>query len=149
MHWSAPEYSYHNKDVAWYAAVFGIAVGLVLLALWQRNFLFVVFIIVAAITLMAWGRRQPAIIEFELSNAGLRIGGEQFAKESFNGFYLKNFGKDWSRLYLKKSGKLSNYLVLLLPKNIFDMVRNSCLNHWAEIERQESLVDTLADFFGF
>ena len=149
MKWSAPEYIQHDKDLSWYFLVIIIVAIIVVISLWQRNFLFAVFSVVAAFTLIAWARRQPNTIHFELDNNGLKIENSFYPKEGFTKFAIKNIDNQWSKLLLKKKHKVAFDLVIPVPTEEIDSVRGQCLNSWTETEYHESLVDELAEWLRF
>lgn len=147
--WSAPEFTYHDKDVSWYWLVAVIAAIVTTVALWQNNFLFAVFAVIAAITLIAWGRRQPELVDFELSGDGCTVSGMLYPKERFDAFAIQSSGGQWDRLILRKKSKFRQRLVLPVPHDQIDSVKKQCLNLWEETELPASLVDELSDFFRF
>lgn len=147
--WQAPEYVYYEKDVSWFWLMIIFAILIVAFALWQHNFLFAIFTIVAAFMLMAWGYRRPDLIDFELNDSGLKIGEKFYPKENFNHFSLQKETDGWHRLFLKNKKQFSLFLTIPTPPAEFDNIRNYCLNFWTEIEREESLIDVLSNFFRF
>jgi hypothetical protein len=149
MKWSSPEYIHHDKDLSWYFLIAMIVIIIVIISLWQRNFLFAVFTIIAAATLIAWARRQPNIIHFELDGNGLKIENDFYPKEVFTKFAVKNIDAQWSKLLLQKKHKIAFDLVIPVPVDNIDSVRSQCLNLWTETEYQESLVDELAEWLRF
>lgn len=149
IQWKALEHSYHEKDISWYWLVIIFAILIAALAIWQGNFLFAVFTVIAAVTVIAWGKREPDLIDFELDNDGLKIGNKFYPKENFNHFSIKITGSEWDKLLLKKKSKLSQPLWLPIPHFEFDNIKKYCLNFWTEEEYKESLLDVLSDYFRF
>lgn len=149
IHWRAPEFIYHKKDISWYWLVVIIAVVVFAISLWQKNFLFAVFTVIAAGTLLAWGMREPRQLMFELTEEGLHIGKEFYQRDTFSHFHLiKNQG-EWDKLILQTKSKISPYFVLPVPREKFDSIKKYCLNFWTETEIEESFIDQLGDFFRF
>ena len=62
IEWQAPEYFHYQKDVSWYWLVLILGIVTIVFALWQKNFLFAVFVIIAEVLLFYWGRTQPRVI---------------------------------------------------------------------------------------
>ena len=148
--WRAPEFVYYKKDVGWYWLIAIIAILILAVSLWQKNFLFAVFIVLAAGTLITWGKRQPQQLTIELNDEGLMIGKEFHPKEKFSHFYLKKEEAAWDKLIMKTKSKISPYLIVPLPRQKFDSVKKYCLNFWTEMEEfNEPLVDQLGDFLKF
>ncbi|MEK7114818.1 MAG: hypothetical protein AAB847_00435 [Patescibacteria group bacterium] len=147
--WKAPEYHYHEKDVSWYWLVIILAIIITAIALWQRNFLFAVFTVIAGITLLVWGHRKPSLIDFELNEHGLKIGDVFYPKDLFDNFSLNKNGSEWDKLLLKKKSKISNILTIPTPQSEFDNIKKYCLNFWTEAELKESMIDDISNLLKF
>ena len=147
--WRAPEYSYFEKDISWYWLVVIVAIIVVAVSLWQRNFLFAVFTILAALILIIWGYKKPAMVEFELNERGLEINSGFYSKDRFKEFAIRKENEDYDKLMLIGKSRFSRYLVLPVPKSKLDEIKKCCLNFWAETEYKESLIDELANFIRF
>src|SRR3989344_6499487 len=147
--WQAPEYHYYEKDINWYWLVIILAIIITAIALWQRNFLFAVFTVIASITLLVWGYRKPCIIDFELNDQGLKIDEQFYSKDSFGNFYIIKQNSEWDKLLLKKKAKISSILSIPIPQNEFDKIKQYCLNFWTEAELKESMVDDIFNLLKF
>ena len=147
--WQAPEYSYFEKDIGWYWLVVIVAIVVVAVALWQRNFLFAIFAILAAFILIVWGRRKPETVEFELNERGVEIGGGFYSQDQFKQFAIRKEEGDYNKLMLIGKSRFARYLVLPMPKDKLDEIKKCCLNFWTETEFNESLIDELANFVRF
>src|SRR4051812_48043934 len=74
MQWEAPEFVYRERGVSWYWLTIIVAAAMVAFAVWQRDFLFGVFIIIAEMLAIVWANRTPRMIPFSLSERELAIG---------------------------------------------------------------------------
>jgi hypothetical protein len=63
INWQAPEFEYRPKSISWYWT-----------SIWDRNFLFGVFIVIAEVLLIAWGNDAPPTVNFVLTDSNLSIG---------------------------------------------------------------------------
>ncbi len=147
--WQASEYHYHEKDVGWYWLVIILAIIITAIALWQRNFLFAVFTVIASITLLVWGHRKPSLIDFELNDQGLKIDEAFYGKDSFSGFFIIKQNGEWDKLLLKRKTKISSILTIPIPQNEFDKIKQYCLNFWTEAELKESMIDDISSLLKF
>lgn len=75
--WDAPEYEYREKSVAWYWMSIIIAAIIIAFAIWEKNFLFGLFVVLAEILLMVWGNRPPRMVHFVMDATGIMIGDER------------------------------------------------------------------------
>lgn len=76
--WKAPEFDYYPKSSAWYWWSMLITLAFLVFAIWQKNFLFGFFVVVAEILVLSWGGKKPALVDFSLGEKGLTIGGIKF-----------------------------------------------------------------------
>jgi len=147
IRWSAPEFHYYEKDIVWYWLVLIVTLILVVIALWQKNFLFAVFLIVAALLTIAWARRTPKTIDFTLSEKGLDIGGKKFYPyEGLTGFAIVSGDQDtgFDELIVKTKGQLNALIKIIIISGESGAIKNLLSRFIPEIEYQESVSDRLA-----
>ncbi len=124
--WQAPEFEYVFKDVSWYWISLIVAAILLILALWQKNFLFAVFVVIAEAVVFSFANRFPAIWKFKIDGNGVSINfpddeigeknGEKFYSfNEINGFDIHPVDKEYKELVFKFESKFSSYLKI----NIF------------------------------
>ena len=152
LEWSAPEFHYYHKTELWYWAVAGITGLIILLALWQKNILFAVFAVVAAILVTTWGRRAPRIIAFTLSHEALVIDNKKtYYTKDVTGFAIVPTEEDPEllELVLKPKGKIAHFVKVLMPTSHHEDVKEILLTSVPEIEYEESTADRIARILRF
>ncbi len=77
IHWQAKEFEFAPKSAIWYWLSVILAVALIALAVWMKNFLFGFFILVAEILVLVWGSEVPAELDFSLDKDKLEIAGHK------------------------------------------------------------------------
>lgn len=143
--WTAPEYAYFHKDVSWYWLTVIISVLIVAFALWQRNFLFAVFVVMAEALLLFWGRRNPKNLEFKLNDKTLAIGNQTFYPyESFAGFAVRE-----NEIVFKSKNRLSPYMKISAEESKLGEIKKLLSRHLPEIEYEESLTDHIVKMLRF
>ena len=150
--WSAPEYHHYEKDISWYWLVAILGIILTAIALWQKNFLFAVFVIIAALLAINWGRRKPEIVDFILSEKGLDIGGKKnYPYESLEGFAIIELpeNSELNELVFKTRGRLNAWLKIIIANQRRDAIKEMLGQHVPEIEYQESLADHISKLLRF
>lgn len=149
--WTAPEYEHRPKDVSWFWISIIIAVVLLAAAVWQKNFLFGFFIVVAEMLLLVWGNREPREVGFLLSEKGLTVDGKKFyAWGEIRDWSAEEPGDSgWGDLLLNFNTRLKPDIRVLVPKSRFPEVKNALAEKAPETEREESVVDALQKFLGF
>lgn len=144
MKWSSPEFEYKEKSNTWFLTVITIAVVIGLLALWQTNFLFLVFTAVAALMIIVWSQKKPKVINFELDDEGLWIERVFYSYNKFGAFAIKR-----GSLLFEQKERFRPHLIVSFDKKNLDAIRKHLLDFLPEMEYHESLIDALSGFFGF
>jgi hypothetical protein len=149
--WEAPEYDHHEKGIGWYWMSIIIAVLFLAIAVWQKNYLFACFIIVAEVLVIIWANRPPNDREFTVNEKGVGIKGHKFyhysAIQSFHG--IEREYDDHDELMFHLHGKIHPTLVIKVPKEHFHSVRKSLANHLPHIHKEESFADVLSRYLRF
>ena len=149
--WQAPEFEYREKTVSWYWLSIIIAVLVLAVAVSQKNFLFVVFVILAEILILVWANREPAIVEYRLNEKGLDIGkSKSYTYGEIESFGVReNGGEEWSELVFtfKKSPRPA--LKASLPTHLLPEVKKALETILLEAEIKESAFDALERFLRF
>lgn len=73
--WQAPEFIYRRKTLGWYWLTIFAAVALIGIAVWQKNFLFGIFIVIAEILVLVWAEKPPRLVPMALTREGVAIEG--------------------------------------------------------------------------
>ena len=148
--WQAPEFRYHDKDVSWFWLSV-IAAGIIfLIALWQKNLLFGIFIILAETMVLFWAKEFPKNIQFKLDKRGVHIGKiKSYLYEDISGFHIIEENDRMAELVLKTKTKLHPYVKILLVNEDVPDIKEFLKNHLEEIEYEESLSDGISRLIGF
>ncbi len=77
IEWQAPEFEYREKDISWYWLSIIVAVLILSVSVWQKNFLFAAFVVMAEMLILVWAGRKPREISFSLDEKGLTISGNK------------------------------------------------------------------------
>ncbi len=150
--WSSPEYHYYPKDVGWYWLAIIVSAILVIFALWQKNFLFAVFMIVAALLALNWGRRAPRTFEFTLSEKGLDIGGRhRYAFEELAGFAIipNPENTELAELILRTKNRLNSWVRIIIATERSEAIKGLLAKFLPEIEYTESLTEHIGRILRF
>lgn len=148
--WQAPEFEYRAKSVSWYWISIIVAAAIIAFAIWERNFLFGIFIIIAEILLIAWGNEAPATVDFVLTENLLSIGkSKQYQVKVFENFSADELGDDWTELFFTFKSKLRTPLKVIVPKAKLEEVRKNLKPVLREVEFEPSLLDSLEKIIGF
>jgi hypothetical protein len=149
--WTAPEYEHRPKEVSWFWLSIIVAVLILGVAVWQKNFLFGFFVVVAEILIIVFGNREPRQVEFTVSDKGLTVDGRKFyAWSEIQSWSAKEpEDAEWGDIILNFRVPFRPDLRFLIPKSKFPDVKAVFAAKAAEVERQESFTDSLQRFLGF
>ena len=150
IQWDAPEFEYREKEVSWYWLSIIIASLIVAFSVWQRNFLFGFFIVIAEILFIVWGNRVPQITTFVLTDSEIRIGDyKSYLLKEFESWSVNADEGDWMELVFYFRSKLHPPLVIITPEEKLAEIRANLKTIVKEIEHEMSLIDSIEKFLRF
>jgi hypothetical protein len=144
MTWEAPEFEYVDKDVSWYWISMIVAALIVAFAVWTKNFLFGLFIVIAEVLLISFGNKEPRIIPFKLSDQGLAIGeAKNHLMREFQSWSAGDYEGALIEIYFMFKAKMKIPLMVLVPKEKLDALRENLKTVLTEVEHKPSLLDSI------
>ena len=151
LQWRAPEFEERLKDVSWYWASIIAAVLILSFALWQKNFLFAVFILIAELLMLVWGNRAPQMITFSLDATTLTVGGKsRYALGDMEHFSVaESTSTEWISLILHPKRGVRLPVTIHAPKSQLADIEKRLVAKMPKAEHEESFLDTLEKFLGF
>ena len=150
--WEAPEFEHRERNLSWYWTSIALAAAIIAFAVFQKNFLFGLFIVVAEILIIVWGDRMPRMVSFSLSEKGIEIENEKIRLFSeMESFSIDESPKDglWDVLVFHFHGKFKLPLIVHLPKEKLEEIRSSIKKTLKEIDYEPSFLDSLEKLIGF
>lgn len=147
--WHAPEFEYIHKDIMWYwLTVIGSAV-MFLVALWQHNLLFAIFIVIAETLFMHWAREYPKTIRFAITKKGVEIGHlKAYDYAHLSGFHIIH-RTDHGELILRTKVHLHPFIKIIALSEDIPEISEFLKKHIPEMEYEESLADHFERMIGF
>lgn len=149
--WSGKEYDHMPKSADWYWALGIIAVAGVITMILFGQYLVVVLIIVAAISMALHAAKIPQVHLFRLVENGLMIGDELHSFDRMTSFsVLEDIeGKLPPLLSIKTESWHSPHLIIPLQDVDANLVYEYLLHHVDEAEHHHSIPDLVAAWLGF
>ncbi len=161
--WQISEYEYNPKDISWNWLIFIVAIILFAFAVWQKNFLFAVFIIIAFLMINFISNRFPLIWQFKMTKKGIIISlptGERkkfYSFKNIESFDIHSIAYDaegndigeYKELILKLRSKFSPYLKINIYPTDEEKIRKFLFDFIPHEEYEHSLVDFLARLIKF
>lgn len=149
IEWQAPEYTYYPKHQNWYLGLFAVAAVLVLLALFTKNFLLVILILLAAFVAMMYSTRQPEVTRFAVTHRGVRFGDRLYPYDTLKSFWVLETSNKRKLIVVAERLILPHVVLPLAPEINAEDLRQYLLQYLEESREEESLADVLSDYFGF
>lgn len=152
VQWEAPEYEYHDKDVSWYWTSIIVAAAIVAFAVWQRNFLFGLFIVVAEILFIIWGNRPPRNARFTADQDGISVTGageKLHLYKEFESMGVNPIGEGWSELVFIFRARFKTPLKTLIPNAELANLRANLKTVLREIPYEPTLLDSIEKLLRF
>ena len=148
--WSAYEHLHQEKGLDWYWALGIIATSASLTSILFGNVLFALVIVVAAIVLGMMARQAPEIVEFTITELGIRTGDTLHKYDSINAFWVEEGDENTSALLVDTNKALAPHLVIPLsdetdPNDVREILRNFI----HEEPLSEPLPHKILEFLGF
>ncbi len=165
--WQAPEFEYRVKGVFWYWLSLIIAIILLALSIWQKNFLFAVFIVIAWLVIVYSASRTPTIWNFKISEKGIEINlpnndwtsSKFYLFSEIEGFDIHSSPTppdqypetqpEYRELILKVKKRFSPYLKINFPLANEEKIKNFLQKYINKEEYSESLADSFSKLIRF
>lgn len=151
IEWQAPEFEHQQKDVSWYWLSLIIGIILLAVSIWQKNFLFTVFIVIAWLVVVYLAGRNPTIWNFKLSEKGIEINLPNNDPASTKFYpYGEIEGFDiHGELILKLKKRFSSYLKINFPAEEEKKIKDFLEKYIAKKDYSESLTDSFSKLIKF
>jgi hypothetical protein len=149
IEWRAPEYTYYPKHKNWYLWLAVITMVLVLAALFTKNFVVVVLILLSAFVVMMYGSRQPEVIKFAVTHRGVRFHERLYPYDTLKSFWIMETAHGRKLIVVSGRVLLPHIVLPLAPEVNSEDLRQYLLQYLKESREEESLADILSDYFGF
>lgn len=153
LSWQAPEFEHRPKTVSWYWATILISILLIALAVWQKNYFFAVFLVLAELMMLIWGSFEPPMVAFSLNQRGLTIGASKFYPftdlKSWSADAQGFFDPDWPDIIIHFHGHLRMPTKIKVPVALLTEVEKFLRPRVKEEPFEPSFVDVIEKLLGF
>jgi hypothetical protein len=148
IEWSAPEYSHKERNPDWFWAIGLSTIVACILALWFRNYLFAIFLLISGACLILFTLRHPEEVSFSIKTEGITIGKDIYAWKTIKGFSIKR-NPSQDKLLILTSKKFLPTYTIPIPGNLTEEIYNSLLKVTPNIELEESRSMLFMEKLGF
>lgn len=148
IRWHAYEHEHVERTRDWYWALGIFAVSTALISILFGNFLFAILILLAAATLGILAQSPPPLVEFELSDRGIRVGQTMHRYEEIIAFWVEDHNVDPPILLIDTVKWLSPDLVIPIRDIEPAAVRAYLAERAEEVPMKEPVWHKILEAFG-
>ena len=141
--WQTEEYTYTKKGRDWFWVVGIITIAVAITAVVLGNGLFAVLVLLAGFTLSLQAVKKPRVIEFEITNKGVRTDKIVYPFSSLESFWVED------KIILKSKKFLMPYIIIPLGEIEPKIIRDTLYDFMEEEEQREPLAHQIMERFGF
>jgi hypothetical protein len=145
--WSANNESRTKKSPLWYLTVGVIILALIIFAITQKNWLFLIFIILAIATYISSSINKDTKRTYRISQAGVTVDEKLFYFQDLKSFSLSE--RRGEKLLIFETSRISEKYLIIPFKKDEEKIVAFVKKYLSEKEYQESFFDTLKDYLGF
>jgi hypothetical protein len=150
MEWIAPEFEFREKGVSWYWVSIILAAFMIAFAVWQKDFLFGFFVVVAEMLVIIWGDREPRIMPFFLSEHHLRIGDNKVhLLREFTSWSADRADEEWADLHFYFDSHWRAPLRMIVPHDRLEEFRANLTPVLKEVKHDLAFIDAIEKIIGF
>jgi hypothetical protein len=141
LEWHSPEHHFDKKSNDWYWILGIIALGASVLAFYFGNFLFGVFIIIAAFTIGLLSYKETKVIQIKLTTKGILFSQYLHPWMAFRSFWIEDEHVHGARILLHPVNNFLPLVVIPINEEVdLNLVRDALLEFLEEEFLAESLI---------
>jgi hypothetical protein len=146
--WDASEYVFHEKPLAWYTALWVatalLSGGLGLMHQW----LSIVVVVVMALAVMVYSRKEPRTLTYALDGQGISIDGKLSSYHLFKS-YSAHEEVSWREIDLEPARRFAPRLTVLCEVENFDTIDEILAQHLPRVDRDPDWIEKLTRYIKF
>ncbi|HEY4479951.1 MAG TPA: hypothetical protein VJB58_00570 [Candidatus Paceibacterota bacterium] len=141
LEWHSPEHRFDKKNTDWYWILGIVSIGVAVLSFYFGNFLFGIFIIIAALTVGTLSYKDTKIVPIKVTSKGIAFDKHFYPWSSYQSFWIEDDHMHGPRILLHP---INTFLPLVsIPINEeadLDDVRDALFQFLEEEPLQESII---------
>ena len=148
LRWSAYEHEHIERNSDWFWALGIIAICAAIVAILFHDFFFAVLIVLAATTIGMLARTPADIMEFELSDRGIKAGGTMHRFEEIISFWVEDHDVERPMLLVDTIKFMAPNLIIPIEGIEPRVVRDYLRSRAEEVPMKEPASHKILEFFG-
>lgn len=149
LRWNAYEHEHVVRSRDWYWALGITAICIALISIIFHDVLFALLIIIAAATIGMLSTIPPKLVQFEVSERGIRVGGLLHRYDEIVSFWVEDEHHNGRPILLVDTVKFMSPNIVIPLENIEPhIVRNFLMKHIDEVPMTEPASHKILESFG-
>lgn len=148
LRWNAYEHEHIERGSDWFWALGIVAVSIALISILFHDILFAVLIIVAAVTIAALSLHPPELVEFEVSERGIRVAGKLHRYDEIIAFWVEDEYEGRPLLLIDTVKFMHPNIIIPIEHIDPHTVRAYLKQHAQEVPMKEPAAHKILEFFG-
>ncbi|MEA2113443.1 MAG: hypothetical protein U9P63_02185 [Patescibacteria group bacterium] len=144
LEWSAPEFFYFEKSEIWFVVSGLITLALFVLALWTRNILFALLIILGYISITAYAIKKPRNIAINIGPQGIKIDNTLYPYDNLKSFWIFYEPPELKEISVLSRKKIMPHIKIPLGNQDPNEAKKVLIQYLRKKKQDESLIDNIA-----
>jgi hypothetical protein len=146
LEWKESEHHHDIKSEDWFWTLGIVVIAGTILAIYFRNIILGILIVIAGMAIMLHGHSKPKVITFKISRKGIQAGDIAYPYSSLESFWVIDEDID-DKIILKSQKFMMPYIIIPFDstKTDPDVIRDMLLQHIDEEEMEEPLFQRIIE----
>jgi len=150
LEWVAPEFIKYYKEPEWFMVGGLVVFGLLLFALFTKNFIFALIIILASFTIFIWTQKEPKKIAFSITPKGIMINKKNLLVfDDLKSFWVFNEPSETKYISIESKKVFMPRIAIPLGEQRPEEIRQVLSKFLPEKEQEKSLIDAMGKHFRY
>jgi len=146
--WQASEYVHHHKGAGWYAALAGVVVLLMIVAVIIKSWLGIGVFIAMGAAIAVYAQKPPRVLTYELDDHSVTIEGKSYPYKNFRSFGVIS-DIEWHTIDLEPTQRFMPRLTVLFSNDDFDSIVDHLSLHLPRADRQPDMIERITRYLRF
>jgi hypothetical protein len=146
--WEASEYVFHEKPFAWYIGLWAVTAVLCGGLGLMRQWLSIVVVVITALAVMVYSRKEPRTLGYALDEHGISIDGKLSPYHLFKSYSVHE-EVSWQEIDLEPARRFAPRLTVLCEHDSFDQINEILTQHLPRLDRDPDWVEQLTRYIKF
>jgi hypothetical protein len=148
LRWSAYEHEHIERGSNWFWALGIVAVCVALVSILFHDVLFAILVILAATTLGMLANVPPDLVQFEISDRGIRVGGTLHRFDEIISFWVEEEKSERPLLLVDTIKFMSPNLIIPIEHIDPHVIRTFLQERTQEVPMKEPFAHKILEFLG-